>query len=297
MEFHKPSTLDRRSFLRSATAAALGLAALGGGTAASATGQARTATRSDRGPNRVPRGNISIQLYSLRSLMTDPTAVEMVLGTLHEFGYRKVETAGTYGLGAAGFREILDRVGLWASSAHIGGVDDPPALADEAAALGARFANFPYAAYNTLDEWRALTDGLNAVGAAMRDVGVRYGYHNHAQEFLLEENGVQAYDILLDECDSNLVHMQLDLYWAVTGGVDPVEVFSRDPHRFRQFHVKDRAPDGFFADPGEGTIDFPRIFAERRESGVIEYIAENDQPADPIEFAQTAHDYLSDVRF
>ncbi|WP_380167387.1 sugar phosphate isomerase/epimerase family protein [Jannaschia sp. R86511] len=285
-------TPDRRAFLRAAT-----VAAIGGIGAASAVAPAHAATgRTTRGRNGVPRGAISIQLYSLRSIMTDASTAEVVLETLAEMGFVKVEAAGTYGMTPTAFKAMLDRVGLRASSAHIGNLD-PQAVADEAGALGARFVNFPYAAYQTLDEWRALAADLNPVGEACQAAGIRYGYHNHALEFEVEENGVQAYDVLLTETDDRVVHMQLDLYWAVTGGQDPVEVFRRDPRRFLQFHVKDRDEAGFFADPGEGTIDFPSIFSEQRLSGVIEYIVENDQPADPLEFARTGIDYLRDVRF
>ena len=284
-------TSDRRTFLRAATAVALGAGAAVAGGAPALADHGRT-TRSP-----VPRGSVSIQLYSLRSIMTDAAAAEVVLETLAEMGYVKVETAGTYGLTPAAFRTVLDRVGLRPSSAHIGGTDNPQAVADEAAALGVRFVNYPYAAFNTLEPWRVLADGLNRVGEACQSVGVRYGYHNHALEFEVEENGVQAYDVLLQETDDRLVHMQLDLYWAVTGGQDPIEVFRRDPRRFLQFHVKDRDEAGFFADPGEGNIDFPRIFAEQRLSGAIEFIVENDQPRDPIEFARTGYEYMRNVRF
>ncbi|MGJ7440239.1 sugar phosphate isomerase/epimerase family protein [Aquipuribacter sp. MA13-6] len=283
-------TPDRRAFLRAATVAAIsGLGAAGA--------VASPAAATTRGRHGVPRGAISIQLYSLRSIMTNPTTAEVALETLAEMGFVNVETAGTYGMSPAVYRAMLDRVGLRATSAHIGGVGNPEAVAQEAATLGARFVNFPYAAYTTLEPWRVLADGLNRVGEACQAYGIRYGYHNHALEFEVEENGVQAYDVLLTETDDRLVHMQLDLYWAVTGGQDPVEVFRRDPRRFMQFHVKDRDEVGFFADPGEGTIDFPSIFSEQRLSGVIEYIVENDQPADPLEFARTGIDYLRDVRF
>ncbi len=289
-------TPDRRAFLRAATVAAIGGLGAAGAVASPATASSvRGATM--RGRHGVSRGAISIQLYSLRRIMTNATTAEVVLETLAEMGFVNVEAAGTYGMTPAVFRAMLDRVGLRATSAHIGGVDNPEAVAAEAAALGARFVNFPYAAYTTLEPWRVLADGLNRVGEACQGYGIRYGYHNHDREFTVEENGVQAYDVLLQETDDRLVHMELDLYWVATGGADPVEVFRRDPRRFMQFHVKDRDEAGFFADPGEGTIDFPSIFSEQRLSGVIEYIIENDQPADPLEFAQTGIDYLRDIRF
>jgi sugar phosphate isomerase/epimerase len=64
-----------------------------------------------------------------------------------------------------------------------------------------------------------------------------------------------------------------------------------------QYHVKDRAPDGDFADLGKGTIDFRRIFRATRVREVDEYIVEHDTPPDPLATAQVGYDYLVKVRF
>ena len=78
--------------------------------------------------------------------------------------------------------------------------------------------------------------------------------------------------------------------FSVTAGVgvgaeDPIQfaidTIQQAPQKTLQYHVKDRAPDGGFADLGEGTIDFRRIFRATRPLEVEEYIVENDQPVDP----------------
>jgi sugar phosphate isomerase/epimerase len=74
-------------------------------------------------------------------------------------------------------------------------------------------------------------------------------------------------------------------------------VFYRNAGRVKQFHVKDRKPDGGFADLGEGTIDFPRIFRATHPLEVEEYIVENDEPVDALKCADTGFRYLRNVRF
>ncbi len=286
MEF-SPRTMDRRAFLRNATIAALGL------TAATAGSGLTSASASPAGKRPVPRGKISIQLYSLRSITRTASDRSMVFDTLRDIGYRKVEPYTNYGMSWSELGDTLRSYDLQPTSLH-NGDKDPGRAVQASLDLGVTYTNFPFARYPTLDQWRALVDELNPVAEAMQAAGVEYGYHNHDAEFTTVENGVQAYDVLLDEF---IGHMQLDLYWAVTGGADPVEVFSRDEGRFLQFHVKDKAADGFFADPGEGTIDFKRIFAARKDSGVKEYITENDAPADALEFAETGFDYLRNLRY
>lgn len=293
MEF-STRTMDRREFIRNSTLAALGLAAAGAAGSSAAHAARPAGKGGPEGKRPVPRGKISIQLYSLRSITRNATDRAMVFDTLREIGYRKVEPYTNYGMSWSELSDTLQSYDLQPSSMHTGD-RNPESAAQAAMDLGVKYANFPFERLPTLDAWRALAvDVLNPVHAAMTEAGVMYGYHNHDGEFTVEENGVQAYDVLLEEFNG---HMQMDLYWVVTGGADPVEVISRDPGRFLQYHVKDRDETGFFADPGEGTINFPRIFAERKESGVQEYITENDRPDDALEFAETGYDYLRNLRY
>jgi sugar phosphate isomerase/epimerase len=285
--------MDRRAVLRSG----LGLAAAAGaGVLAGATPALADSDHGRGHRRRVPPDQISIQLFTLREIIGNNP--EPVLVALRRIGYTKVELAGTYGLTAAQLRRILDRTGVRATSAHVGPEGDFSRTVDDLLTLGCRQANMPFAAFQTPAEWSALADRLNVASALAARRGLRYGYHNHATEFArLPGSRRTGYDILLAECDRRLVHMQLDLYWAVTGGVDPVRILRRDPRRFRQLHVKDRARDGSFADLGAGTIDFPRIFRHGQLRDDVEFIVEHDQPPNPLATAAVGYRYLRTLRF
>jgi sugar phosphate isomerase/epimerase len=282
------SDLERRALLRGAALTAMGL-----GAAVVLPGTASAGTATARGGH-VPRSAISIQLYSLRSLLA--TDLEGTLAALAKIGYRKVELAGLYGRTAEQFRAILDRYGLKASSGHVGVSDHWQADLEDAVTLGQRFIVHPYANFGTADEWRRFADRLESAGAAARAAGLQFGYHNHNHEFRTLPTGEKPYDIIT-ATDRELVHLELDLYWAIVGGVDPAQIFRAQPGRVKQFHVKDRAADGSFADLGTGNIDFPRIFAHAHEAGVREYIVERDSEPHPLETARVGYDYLRTVRF
>jgi sugar phosphate isomerase/epimerase len=191
----------------------------------------------------------------------------------------------------------LDRTGLHAPSSHVN-IDDTPdwqAALEDAHTLGQRFIVHPFAQFETADEWRSFADRLSAAGAAAKAAGLRFGYHNHAHEFAALPTGELPFDIVAGT-DRTLVHLEMDLYWAVTGERDPVQLIGAHAGRILQFHVKDRAPDGSFANLGEGTIDFPQIFAHATEAGVLEYIVEHDEPPMPLETARIGYDYLRKVR-
>lgn len=275
--------INRRALLGGA--AALGLTAVG----------ASPASAAPHGGCRVPRSAVSVQLYTLRSVLA--TDLEGTLSALAAIGYRKVELAGLHGRTPAQFRAILDRTGLRATSSHVGLGSDWPQAFRDARTLGNRFVVMPYAAFTTAAEWRQAAAELNRAGRLACRAGIRFGYHNHAHEFQPLATGERPWDILMAETDPRYVHLELDLYWAVTGGQDPVRLIRANRGRILQFHVKDRAPDGSFADLGTGTIDFPRIFAHSREAGVREYIVEHDQPPSPLDTARVGFEYLRDVRF
>ena len=95
-----------------------------------------------------------------------------------------------------------------------------------------------------------------------RQVGLRFGYHNHNWEFfpLTDNPRMTAYDVLIEETDPRYVHFETDLFWVTRGARDPVDLLHRLRGRVRQYHVKDMNQAGSFEDPGQGLIDFPRIF-------------------------------------
>ncbi|WP_106178917.1 sugar phosphate isomerase/epimerase family protein [Prauserella shujinwangii] len=255
-----------------------------------------TANAAWSGPGRrLPRERIAIQLYTLRHALE--ADLEGTLEALADIGYRNVELAGTYGRSAEEFRGLLDTYGLRAVSAHVGfdGADIDQLVAD-ARVLGYHYADCAWARYGTLAEWEAFARRLDRAGEAFRKAGIRYGYHNHAHEYE-PIDGVRPIDVIARNTSPRNVHFEYDLYWVVTGGADPVAEYYRYFGRVKQYHVKDRAPGGGFANLGEGTIDFAEIFRRTCAGAVQHYIVEHDSPSDPLHTAQVGFDYLANLRF
>jgi sugar phosphate isomerase/epimerase len=300
---------DRRTFLRGMLALGAGGAAVGAGAAPAFAGSGSAAAAG----RRVPRGLISIQLYTLRSAMTDWDSARRVLRQLADIGYPRVELAGLYGQDARTVARFLRRQGIQPTSSHVGISETTAGLAtklEDAVTLGHEYIVVPYLSSDSADQWRTWAEQMNAEAALARSYGLRYGYHNHAHEFTTEfEDGSTPWQILTETLDPRLVHLEVDLYWAVTGGVgvgaaDPVQfaidVIHDAPQMVLQYHVKDRhsetsATPGDMADLGTGTIDFARIFAEHT---VREYIVENDTPdVTPLQTAEVGYEYLRQLRF
>jgi sugar phosphate isomerase/epimerase len=306
---------SRRSLFKGAAAGVAGAAVLGSGLAAPAEAHGGGHGGGHGKKKSVPHEKISIQLYTLRDALGGQPGFDAVLTRLAQYGYEKVEMAGYYGKTARQMRDFLDGIGIRASSSHDGISADPAALRtklENAVTLGQKYVVVPYLNSNLLSDWQTWADQMNAEAAVARRYGLRYGYHNHAHEFTIDlGGGLTPWEVLTSRLDRKLVHLEVDLYWAYTGGVntgaaDPdrfaIDVVREAPQEVRQFHVKDRAgegnpdsPAGDMCDLGTGVIDFARIF---RSHTVEEYIVENDTPdVTPLTTAAVGHLYLDHLRY
>ncbi|MDP3894403.1 sugar phosphate isomerase/epimerase [Nocardioides sp.] len=298
----------RRHVLGGAAAgvAALGLAASPRAAAAS---DSPGRGKGPVGKRSVPHHRISIQLYTLRAALGGQPGFDVVLQRLAQYGYEKVELAGYYGRTAAELRSFLDSLGIRATSSHDGISGSASALQtklENAATLGQKYVVVPYLASADRADWERWADRMNEEARMAHRWGLRYGYHNHAHEFTTDlGGGLTPWEVLTERLDPRYVHLEVDLYWVYTGGVqsgaaDPdqftIDVIGRAPQKVRQFHVKDRdGATGDMADLGTGVVDFPRIF---RRHTVEEYIVENDTPdVSPLTSAAVGRLYLEHLDF
>jgi sugar phosphate isomerase/epimerase len=278
--------MHRRTFL-----ASLGAAALAG---ACAPQRVRAATRGERA--------VGIQLYTLRREMARD--VEATLARVAEIGYREVEFAGYFDLAPAAVRAALARHGLTAPASHVPYdriARDWPAALEEAAAVGHTHVVIPWLQsrdLRTADDWKRVAEALNGAGVTARAAGLTLGYHNHDFEFRPVE-GRLPFDLLLEATDPASVVFELDLYWMVRAGHDPLAYFARHPTRFRLVHVKDStgAPEHRMVDVGAGTIDFARLLPAAAAAGVAHFLVEHDDPADPFASARASFAHLQRLTF
>jgi sugar phosphate isomerase/epimerase len=286
--------ISRRAFAVSLGRTALAVALVGCGPKR---GRPRAAEQKDRA---VTIDRIGIQLYTVRDLMArEPDAT---LRALAAIGYREVEFAGLHGRSAREIRRILNDHGLTAPAGHVSIQEirtSFPRLLDDAAMLGWRWIVCPWIdePERTTTGYKRLAADLNRAGESARAAGIRLAYHNQSYEFAPIAGGVIPYDLLLAELDSEAVDMELDVFWMVHAGADPLAYLSRHPDRFRLVHVKDRTLAGEMVDVGRGAIDFPRILAAAATAGVRHYFVEHDRASSPLDFARHSFAYLRRLRF
>lgn len=240
---------------------------------------------------------VGVQLYTVRDLMqSDPRGT---LKKIADIGYKKVEAAGYneglfYGMKPIEFKEVLTDLGLKMPSSHYSsGLANPDKVGTlnngwEKVVEDAKEADIKYMvlAYLTdderksIDDYKKVAELLNKAGEICKKNNIQLTYHNHDFEFKRFGDEL-PYDILLNEVDASLLDMELDLYWTVKAGLDPVKLFKDHPGRFPLWHVKDMNTAGEFSEVGTGVIDFKAIFDNKKVAGLKHFFVEQDKTVKP----------------
>lgn len=241
---------------------------------------------------------IALQLYTVR----DHTAEDFAgtVAKVAEIGYAGVEFAGFGGLSADKVKELLDRCGLKAAGAHIG-LDllekNLEQTLEEQLVIGNKWVVCPYMPEDRRKDgaaWKSLASLFNDIGAACKEKGLVFCYHNHAFEFE-KFDGVYGLDLLYGSVDPALVFGEVDTFWVKKGGECPAGFIRKYCGRIPLVHLKDMTKDeqATFAEVGTGSMDFASIFEAAEACGAEWYIVEQDRCAgDSLESARISFDNL-----
>lgn len=256
------------------------------------------------------RKDIYIQLYSVRDdIKADYLST---IAEVAEIGYTGVEAAGYadgkfYGLSPVDFKKSIEDEQMVILSSHT-----TRALADSLATTdwdevwawwntaiqshkeaGIRYIVAPWMrAPETLADLQVYCDYYNQIGERCNEAGIRFGYHNHSFEFN-EVEGVLMYDYMLKNTDPTKVFFQMDVYWVVEGGKDPVDYFNNYPGRFEILHIKDELELG-----KSGKVDFEKIYNNVEKSGAKYMIVEVERyTGTPLEGVKESYEFLNDAPY
>lgn len=181
---------------------------------------------------------IALQVYSVRDVAEKEFAKTM--REIKEMGYDGVELAGTYGMSAVTIKEILDEIGLYLVSAHVGpDLLEQEEILDDYAATGLKFIVIPwYPGPKNKEELKSSIERIRKIAIACNEKGMQLLYHNH--DFEMEEiDGKCILDTYYSEIDEDLLKTELDLCWVRVGGKDPVNYLKKYKGRAPIVHLKD----------------------------------------------------------
>ena len=165
-------------------------------------------------------------------------------------------------------------------------------------------------------QWKKVITGLEHLGEIANENNMRLCYHHHMGTGV---ETMEEVDLLMQNTDSNKVHLLLDTGHIKFAGGDPLLLAKTYAQRIKHVHLKNiRAPkmvladekqfsfkeaiqNGIFTVPGDqqGCIEFEPIFevlAEANYKGWLVVEAEQDPAmAEPLVYAKMAREYLRKV--
>jgi sugar phosphate isomerase/epimerase len=266
-------------------------------------------TRAGIGPSF--KGPIGLQLYSLRADFAKDVA-----GTLQKarrFGIENVELAGTYDLTPEKFKALLDANHLKPVSGHFPYEryrDDVEAVARDAKALGLQYAGCAWIEHKGDFDEKTCREAIavfNRAGEALAKHGLKFFYHTHGYEFQPHGQGT-LFDLLVTGTKPEFVRYEMDVFWIVHPGQDPVKLLGKYGRRFELMHVKDMkkgTPTGLLTGSsdvsndvalGTGQMDWPAILSAAKRAGVKQYFIEDESPTAAEQIPQSLR-FLEQVKW
>lgn len=194
---------------------------------------------------------VGIQLYSVKELMKqDPLGT---IGRVAEAGYRNLEVANHnaleddgvgFGVSPQELKDVLARYGSRIISAHIFPFNEENykrviAYNQE---IGNHTVVYPMEIFRDYDDVMRKAELCERMGKMAAEEGMCFLYHNHYQE-LQEFNGQTVLDLIVNHTDPKHVNLELDTFWVLRGGADPVALMKKYGTRVKMLHQKDLSKD------------------------------------------------------
>ena len=274
---------------------------------------------------------VGIQLYSVRENMAkDPLGTIEAVG---KAGYRYIELANHaadrdpgcgFGVPAGELRATLDRLGMGVAASHISPAsgslvnitdEDLARVIDYHSEIGSGAIVEAISFVPDRDQVLRNCERYNYLGEKIRAGGLDFLYHNHYMEFQ-HFGDEMVLETILKNTDPKYLNLELDSYWALRGGVNPVDFINQYGNRIKLLHQKDFPKDiekplnllavvgeegcidmdvfihsytsQEFTEIGDGLIDIQAIINKANEIGVAKFIILEQDFTQKTEFESIA---------
>jgi sugar phosphate isomerase/epimerase len=244
-----------------------------------------------------PKGKqLGIATYSVKGLESD---LEGAFKSLQDDGYVVMEIANynagertVAGMSPADYAALAEKYGMDIISSHARASFDTDDVAgtleawgkvfDDHKVMGCKYVVFPMNRWaDNAEDMKVECDLMNQIGEEANKRGLKFGYHNHSQEFEKVPNTDQMIeDFLIANTDPKKVFFQMDVYWVTEGNQDPVAYLKKYPKRFKVLHIKDDYVIG-----ESGKIDYKAIFDQFYKNGNKDWFVEIEEYVSPEERA------------
>ncbi|MEI9911125.1 MAG: sugar phosphate isomerase/epimerase [Bacteroidota bacterium] len=247
--------------------------------------------------------NTGVQLYTFRKEMQ--ADARGTLQRIASLGIKQIESARSekghyYGLTPKEMKQACADLGMTLRSGHVRIDSKWQQTMNEAAESGQEYvicSTMPTSG-QTADNYKKVAETFNKAGEDCKKLNLKFGYHNHEYEFE-SDKGQVLYDVLLNNTDAGLVHMELDLGWVIVAGKNPLDYFKNFEGRFPLWHLKDMNMEKKHSTEfGKGGLDIVQMLKHSKQSGMKYFFVEQEEYAStPFESMKENMDYLGKLKF
>lgn len=261
---------------------------------------------------------LAVQMYTIRDFTKTATDLAQSLEKIGKMGYPAVQLSAVGAMGGENpevspeqAKKWLDDNGLKCVATHRAWgdlaqntqkeIDFHQALGCDFTAIGSLPGEY---GKEGAAGYRRFVEEAMPVIEKLKAGGVRWGYHNHAFEFVrTSEIGanyakgqlpVTLYDIFIEAGPDFLLEM--DVYWVDHSGANPERVIERCHGRLPVIHIKDKEMNGnepVMAPIGEGNLDWANLIPTLEKAGVEWYCVEQDVcRRDPFDCLKSSFEFL-----
>ena len=252
---------------------------------------------------------ISVQLYTARKFKP----FGPILDFFSKSGIVNIELFGLESLNVEEFRNMMQTFNITSQSTHVGfeALKDYKNIIERAKKLNIKHVIVPAppakkeAEFKNLfemnqEEWSTFGRDLSSYVSRFEDEGLTLGYHNHSYEFKPLPSGKLPIECLMDQNEN--LKLEIDLGWAVAGGVDPNPWILKYADKIIACHLKDffnKDKDMLDHDNqsaiGDGFINWKELFASMKETKCKLFILEHDDPKDYKDYVLRSIENLRDI--
>ncbi|MBT3753859.1 MAG: sugar phosphate isomerase/epimerase [Flavobacteriaceae bacterium] len=223
--------------------------------------------------------------------------------------------SGFYGNQARDVKNVLSDYNLKSPSLHtdLDTLENHMGeLAKGALECGAEFVVLPAIPPNqrtSIDDYKRIADRFNLIGLSAKKEGISFAYHNHGYGFV-EKQGIIPTEYVFENTDPDLVFLQMDIFWTLAAGQDPINLLNKYSNRYKLMHLKDMKENILFDGDGEsfkewialfpnmtscgkGVADIKGIINKAKEVGVKHFYVEQDMAQNPQIVLQESFDFLT----
>lgn len=251
--------------------------------------------------------NFGLQLYTLRDVFgNNPQGYIKQIGN---YGYTQIESyegkeGMFWGMTPNEFKQRIEDAGMSIISSHCDINVDFEKKVIDAASIGMKYLICAWVGpQKSIDNFKKIADDFNVKGALCKKHGIKFAYHNHDYSFK-KIDGEIPQDVMMAITDPSLVKYEMDIYWVITGGADPIEYLKKYPGRFTLGHLKDRLKNVLPSETnssctlGTGSIDYKKILPIAMADGMDYLFIEQERydGTTPIDCVKENAQYLKSLK-